>query len=70
MRADEPLHAQDRDVDTEKSVTEFRTKVNKYGFLHVPKKARSSLPFEIEKPLVARIKGENLIIAAATEKST
>jgi hypothetical protein len=66
-RADELLHAQDGDVDTEEPVTEFRTKVNKYGFLHVPKKARLSLPFKIEKALVARIDGDHLTIAAATK---
>ena len=66
-RADEHLHAKDGDVDTEEPVTEFRTKVNKYGFLHVPKKAVPSLPFEPEKPLIARIDGDHLIIAAATK---
>jgi len=69
-RADEPLHAQDGDVDTdapEEPVTEFKVKVNKYGFLHVPKKVRSSLPFEIEKPLIARIDGDHITIAAAAE---
>jgi hypothetical protein len=47
--------------------TEFRTKVNKYGFLHVPKKALPLLPFELEKPL---IEGETLVIAATTKKPT
>jgi len=54
-------------VDTEEPVTEFKAKLNKYGFLHVPKKAVPSLPFEPEKPLIARIDGEHLIIAPATE---
>jgi len=69
-RAEEPLHAQNGDVNTkapDERVTEFKAKMNKYGFLHVPKKARSSLPFEIEKPLVARIEGKRLVIAAATK---
>jgi hypothetical protein len=66
-RADKPLHAKDGDVDTEEPVTEFKAKLNKYGFLHVPKKAVSSLPFEPEKALIARIEGETLIIAAATK---
>jgi hypothetical protein len=57
-------------MDTEEPVTEFRTKVNKYGYLYIPKKASASLPFGLEKPLTARIEGEHLIIAAATEKST
>ncbi len=69
-RADEHLHAKDGDVDTEEPVTEFKAKLNKYGFLHVPKKAWSALPFGLEKPLTARIDGETLVIAAATEKST
>ena len=67
-RADEHLHAKDGDVDTEEPVTEFKAKLNKYGFLHVPKKAVPSLPFGLEKPLTARIEGETLVIAAATEK--
>jgi hypothetical protein len=66
-RADEHLHAKDGDVDTEEPVTEFKAKLNKYGFLHVPKNARSSLPFEPEKPLIARIDSEHLTIAAATK---
>jgi len=69
-RADEPLHVKDGDVDTEEPVKEFKAKLNKYGFLHVPKKAVQSLPFKIEKPLKARIEGKNLIIAAATKQST
>jgi len=70
LRAEEPLHAKDGDVEAEESVTEFKAKLNKYGFLHVPKNVRSSLPFEPEKPLIARIEGEHLTIAAATKKST
>ena len=53
-RADEP-------------VKEFKAKLNKWGFIHMPKRTRSSLPFEIEKPLTARIEGETLVIAAATK---
>jgi hypothetical protein len=66
-RADEPLHALDGDVDTDEPVTEFRAKVNKWGFISVPKKARSFLPFKIEEPLTVRIDGEHLTIAAATK---
>jgi len=66
-RADEHLHAKDGDVDTEEPVTEFRAKVNKWGFISVPKRARSFLPFKIEEPLMARIDGETLVIAAATK---
>jgi hypothetical protein len=69
-RADEHLPAKDGDVDTEEPVTEFKAKLNKYGFLHVPKKAFSSLPLKIEEPLTARINGDHLTIAAATEKPT
>lgn len=49
-----------------KRVTEFDIKrgLNKYGFIHVPKKAISSLPFEVGVPLKARIEGETLIIQA------
>jgi hypothetical protein len=46
----------------EEPVREFTTKVNKYGFIHVPKRAWSALPFELEKPLEAQIDGENLIL--------
>ena len=51
----------------EEPVKEFKTKLNKYDFLHVPKKAVPSLPFEPEKPLIARIDGDHLTIAAATK---
>ena len=54
----------------DKPVTEFKAKLNKWGFVHVPKKAVPSLPFGLEKPLTARIEGETLVIAAATNKST
>jgi hypothetical protein len=57
------------DVESDEPVTQFKAKVNKYGFLRVPKHAWTSLPFEMEKPLIARIDGENLVIAAVTEKS-
>jgi hypothetical protein len=69
-KADEHLHSQDGDVDTskpEEPLTEFPAKLNKWGFLHVPKKAVQSLPFEPEKPLIARIENNHLTIAAATE---
>jgi len=66
-RADEHLHAKDGDVDAEEPVTEFKAKVNKYGFIHVPKRVWTSLPFEPEKPLIARIDGDHLTIAAATK---
>jgi len=69
-RADEYLHAKDGDVYTEEPVTEFKAKLNKYGFLHVPKKAWSALPFGLEKPLTARIEGEKLVIASSHEKPT
>jgi len=55
------------DVKPEEPVTEFKAKVNKYGFLRVPKGAWSSLPFGLEKPLIARIEGDHLTIAAATK---
>jgi hypothetical protein len=67
--ADAGAHAKyGADAESDESVTEFKAKVNKYGFLHFPKKARPSLPFGFEKPLTARIDGDRLIIAAATEK--
>lgn len=66
-RADEPIHAKDGDVDAEEPVTEFKAKVNKYGFIHVPKRVWTSLPFGLEKPLKARIDGEKLVIAATTK---
>ena len=51
IRADEPAK-------------EFKAKLNKYGFIHVPKSAQGSLPFAAEEPLVAKIEGETLVIRA------
>lgn len=65
----EPLRAQDGKVDTEKTVKNFEVKLNKYGFIHIPKKALPSLPFESEKPLTAQIDGDRLTISVATEKA-
>jgi len=48
-------------------VTEFKAKLNKWGFIHVPKKAVPSLPFETKESLTGRIEGETLVIAAATK---
>jgi hypothetical protein len=67
-RVDQRLHTKERDAGIKERITKFRTKLNKYGFIHVPKKATSSLPFEIEQPLEALIEGENLIFAKATDK--
>ena len=50
-----------------KPVTEFKAKLNKWGFIHVPKKAVPSLPFETKESLTARIEGNHLTIAAATK---
>ena len=59
-RADEKLHAE----DTKPDVTEFniRKGLSPYGFIHVPKKARASLPFGEGVPLKARIEGKALIL--------
>jgi hypothetical protein len=46
---------------TEEPVKEFKTKVNKYGFIHVPKRAWSALPFEgweRRKPMVINNRGD------------
>ena len=51
----------------EEPVTEFKAKLNKYGFIYVPKKAVPSLPFETKESLTARIEGDHLTIAAATK---
>jgi hypothetical protein len=68
---DAKAHANDgANVEPEASVTQFKARLNKYGFIHITKSAWKSLPFEMEKPLTARIKGDNLVIAAATGKST
>jgi len=61
--ADEPLHAEE--AKGKEPVTEFKAKLNKYGFIHVPKKALPSLPFEAEKPLKAKIESDTLIITRA-----
>jgi len=53
---------------TDKPVTEFKAKLNKWGFIHVPKRTVPSLPFKIEKPLTARIEGETLVITSSPEK--
>ena len=55
------------DVKPEEPVTQFKAKLNKWGFIHVPKEAIPSLPFKIEQPLTARIEGETLVITAATK---
>jgi hypothetical protein len=55
------------EVEPEEPVTEFKAKLNKYGFIHITKHAWKSLPFEMEKPLSARIEGYKLVIAAATK---
>ena len=52
-------------VTAEEPVTGFKCKLNKYGFIHVPKKALPSLPFEPEEPLTARIEEEALAIRKA-----
>ena len=49
-------------VGADEPVTGFEAKLNKYNFIHVPKKALPSLPFEAEEPLTARIEGDALII--------
>jgi len=47
------------------AVTEFKAKLNKYGFIHVPKKAVPCFPFNAEEPLIARIEGDALVIRKA-----
>lgn len=64
-RADEELHA--KDTKPEPEVTEFKTKLNKYGFIHVPKKARPALPFDDEQPLEGRVEDNALILTAKDE---
>jgi hypothetical protein len=65
---DAKAHAKDgADVTaetTKEPLKEFTTKVNKYGFIHVPKRAWSALPFELEKPFEARIDSGKLVLTA------
>ena len=63
-RADEPLHEEDAKPE---QPTEFDIKagLNKYGFIHVPKKAIPSLPFEVGVPLKAHVEGDALVIMKA-----
>ena len=63
---DEVLKPEEKEkpVRADKPVTEFKCKLNKYGFIHVPKKAFESLPFAAEVPLVAEIEGKTLVIRA------
>ena len=72
IRADEHLHAKDGDVDIDepKPVENFEVKLNKYGFLHVPKRAVPSLPFKIEEPLTVSIEGNHLTIASKNQPKT
>jgi hypothetical protein len=49
--------------------SEFKTKLNKYGFIHVPKYVVTSLPFELEKPLTAKIDSDQLTIMVTTKTS-
>jgi hypothetical protein len=51
---------------TDKPVKEFKAKLNKWGFIHVPKKAVPSLPFAAEEPLRAKIEGDALVIRRAS----
>lgn len=64
-RADEPLHAEEAKPDVP-DVTEFeiRKGLNPYGFIHIPKRVRGSLPFEQGVPLKAKIEGNALVIRA------
>ena len=55
----------EKPVRADGPVTEFKAKLNKYGFIHVPKKALPSLPFEAEVLLKAKIEGHALIITKA-----
>jgi len=63
-KSTEPTKPNTKNAEPEETVTEFKAKMNKYGFIHVPKRAWTSLPFGPEKPLVARIAGDKLIIEA------
>ena len=67
--ADEILHAEEAEATptepAEETVTEFKMKLNKYGFFHVPKKAIASLPFKAEEKLTATIEGETVVIRKA-----
>lgn len=56
-------------VEPEEHLGEFETKLNKYGFIHISKRALPALPFKAEKTLTARIEGESLVITAATGKA-
>lgn len=49
----------------EEALTEFKAKLNKYGFIHVPKKALLSLPFKAEDPLTASIEEDALVLRKA-----
>ena len=67
---DAEAHAEDgADPKPEEPVTQFKARLNKYGFVHIPKKALASLPFKINQSLIARIDGDNVIFAKATETS-
>lgn len=73
--ADEELHKEDAKPDKPEKpakkehevVSEFDIKagLNKYGFIHVPKKAVSSLPFDVSVSLKARIEGDSVVITKA-----
>ena len=62
--ADEPLHEEDTKPEPEIKEFTIRKGLNPHGFIHVPKKARGSLPFEQGAPLKAKIEGETLVIRA------
>ena len=69
-QTDEPLQVKNGDVSietTEEPVKNFEVKLNKYGFVHIPKRVVPSIPFKIEERLTARIEGDHLTITAATE---
>jgi len=61
VAADEPLYTE----DAKENLTEFKAKLNKYGFIHVPRRALPSLPFKAEEHLTARIEGDALVVRRA-----
>lgn len=57
-----------RIMNSAEKITEFKTKVNEYGFMHVPKEARTSLPFKVDETLKVKIEGKVLVITRASKE--
>ncbi|WNZ29963.1 MAG: hypothetical protein IAX21_03650 [Candidatus Bathyarchaeota archaeon] len=64
------LLTENRKIAKPESPKDFKVKLNKYGFIHIPKKFVTSLPFGTETSLTAQIRDDQLTIIGVTKTST